>query len=417
MSRQVNRRLKVLVSSYACSPLRGSEPGMGWGFVEALSKHHDLWVITEEEKFRSEIEAELELRAELKEHIVFHYIRKTRWRFLRKIWPPSYYWFYRAWQKKAFTLAKQLNEEIHFDVVHQLNMVGFREPGYLWKLDMPFVWGPIGGLGVLPWRFLPVLGLYGCVYHLSKNIANMFHLRFLRRPRRAARKAAALIAATPDVQKAISRVWNRDSLVICEVGPPDGVKCEPSVRGGGQPLRLIWSGCHIPRKALGLLLNALVLLRQDVKWHLDILGAGSRTSVWKAHAQKRGIADRCTWHGWVDRAQALRIMRTGHVLVVSSLADLTSTVVLEAMSQGVPVICLDHCGFAHVIDDKCGIKIAVTSPEQVQMDIANAVTRLYEDELLRHNLAREALRKSCAFGWESKAHSMNDVYAAIACVR
>lgn len=43
-------RLKVLVSAYACSPERGSEPAVGWGFVSALRKFHDLWVIVEEEK-------------------------------------------------------------------------------------------------------------------------------------------------------------------------------------------------------------------------------------------------------------------------------------------------------------------------------------------------------------------------------
>ena len=41
-----HRRLKVLVGAYACSPSRGSEPGVGWGWVEAISKYHDLWVLT-----------------------------------------------------------------------------------------------------------------------------------------------------------------------------------------------------------------------------------------------------------------------------------------------------------------------------------------------------------------------------------
>jgi hypothetical protein len=29
-----------------------------------------------------------------------------------------------------------------------LNMIGYREPGYLWKLNVPFVWGPMGGTNV-----------------------------------------------------------------------------------------------------------------------------------------------------------------------------------------------------------------------------------------------------------------------------
>lgn len=70
----MNKRLKVLVSCYACSPSRGSEPGMGWGFVEAISRYHDLSVIMEEEKFRCEVEEELHKRPELREGLKFYYL-------------------------------------------------------------------------------------------------------------------------------------------------------------------------------------------------------------------------------------------------------------------------------------------------------------------------------------------------------
>ena len=45
------RRLKVLVSCYACDPTRGSEPGMGGNWVLQLARHHDLWVLTEQNQY------------------------------------------------------------------------------------------------------------------------------------------------------------------------------------------------------------------------------------------------------------------------------------------------------------------------------------------------------------------------------
>ena len=42
----------------------------------------------------------------------------------------------------------------NFDLVHQVNFMTFREPGYLWTLDAPFVWGPWGGGAELPLAFL-----------------------------------------------------------------------------------------------------------------------------------------------------------------------------------------------------------------------------------------------------------------------
>ena len=35
-------------------------------------------------------------------------------------------------------LGLKLDKKENFDIVHQLNMVGYREPGYLWKIDFQF---------------------------------------------------------------------------------------------------------------------------------------------------------------------------------------------------------------------------------------------------------------------------------------
>ena len=84
-----HRRLKALVSAYACSPLRGGEYGIGWGWAEAISKYHDLWVLTGDE-WRQEIEAELSRRPELRNRLRFYYIPRVRYLRVEKIWPPSY---------------------------------------------------------------------------------------------------------------------------------------------------------------------------------------------------------------------------------------------------------------------------------------------------------------------------------------
>ncbi|MFC1603519.1 glycosyltransferase [Planctomycetota bacterium] len=383
---------------------------MGWGFVEAISKYHDLWVITEKEKFESEIEAELEKRPELRKRIRFYYIPKTRHRTLRKFWPPSYYWFYRAWQKKAFTLGAKLHNEIGFDIIHQLNMVGFREPGYLWELDAPFVWGPIGGMGILPWRFLTKLGFYGFIYHLGKNIINLFQMRYSKRPRKAVSKAKALIAATPDTHDAMKRKWGVESEIICEVGPPGRILSEHSIRKENEPLRLVWSGLHVPRKALNLLLRVLSSLRGEIKWSVNILGKGPRTNAWKKQADELRISQRCNFHGWVPKDKAVSIVANSHLFIMTSLADLTSTVLLEALSQGLPVICLDHCGFSNVVTDNCGIKIPVKSPNQVTTDFAFAIESLWNDETYRQKLANGALERAKDFSWDKKIEQLNGIY-------
>ena len=152
--------MKILVNCYACSPYKGSEPGMGWNFVKALASLYELHIITES-KFKVDLDRYFTEHPEEMGKFNFYFIRKERHKKLRKIYPPSYYWFYKKWQKKAYKLALELHDKEKFDIIHQLNMVGYREPGYLWKIqNVPFIWGPIGGFNITPWNMLPSMGVF-----------------------------------------------------------------------------------------------------------------------------------------------------------------------------------------------------------------------------------------------------------------
>ena len=408
----MTRPLNILISAYACSPYKGSEPGVGWGFVAELAKHHHLWVIVEEEKFRADIEKYLADNPALADRVHFYFIAKQRNRRLRKLWPPSYYWYYRRWHQQALDLARELHEEVGFDIAHQLTMVGFREPGYLWQLGVPFVWGPVGGMGYFPWRFLPTLGVKGALYYLAYNLFNWRQMRFFMRPRRAAAAAGCgLIAATPENVTGAARYWgNRQATLMSEVGVPPFQAVSPTRREAEAPLQIVWTGLHIPRKALNLALKALARLPASCQWQLQVLGEGERTKLWKKLAYDLGIADRVTFHGWLSRDKAMHVMQQSHVMLITSLRDLTSTVTVEALAQGLPIVCLDHCGFAGVVNDHCGIKVPVTSPASTIAGLAEAISRLEADEQFRYQLACGALQRAADFSWESKITVLNAVY-------
>ncbi len=406
------RRLKVLVSAYACSPYEGSEGAVGWGLVTALAQYHDLWVIVEEEKFREDIERFLGARPDLGDSIHFLFLHKKRNRLLRKLWPPSYYWYYRRWHQDTYEFAAQLHKQVHFDLAHQMTMVGFREPGYLWKLGIPFVWGPVGGMGLFPWRFLFTVGLTGAIYYTGYNLFNLFHMRYLRRPREAAEAAGSgLVAATPENIEGARKYWQvPHANIVCEVGLPRQPIDMINRRPPSDSFRIVWSGLHLPGKALNLGLQAASRMTQGVGWELHILGHGPRTGQWQRYAVRLGIMPRCRFHGWKQRDEALQIMCGAHVMLITSLRDLTSTVTIEAMALGLPIICLDHCGFAEAVDESCGIKIPVTNPRQVVKDLARALERLALDEPFRQGLAKGALARSFQFSWEHKAKLFDEIY-------
>ncbi|MDA7484376.1 glycosyltransferase [Planktomarina temperata] len=406
-------RLNILIVAYACSPYQGSEPGVGWGFVNELSKHHNLWVIVEEDKFRSDIEKYCEYTP-LNSNVNFVFIKKKRAKLLRKLWPPSYYLFYRAWHRKAFHAANILHKQHHFDLVHQLTMVGYREPGYLYEMKIPFVWGPIGGLGFFPKRFLSVLGFRMGVYYCAYNLVNWLQMHFGIRVHKALdwiSKNGALIAATSENLNSVKRMRpDIDGIVLSEVGVDKLKNAEPNYRNPGDTLHIVWSGLNIPRKGLYLALMALTQIPGDINYHLHIQGDGPLRPEMQSLAKRLGLGRKVTFYGWVERSVARAIMRRSHLMLITSLRDLTSTVTIEALSNALPVICLDHCGFSDVIDHTCGIKIKVTKPAHVISRISREICFLEKNEIVRQRLSEGALAKSTDFIWENKVKTVLKVY-------
>ncbi|MBN1975112.1 MAG: glycosyltransferase family 4 protein [Sedimentisphaerales bacterium] len=403
--------MKVLVSAYACSPYRGSEPGMGWGWIHALSKYYDLWVITEKDEFQSDIETELNNKPELRDRIRFYYIPRKRYKILEKIWPPSYYWSYKKWQKEAYTLAFSLHKEIGFDIVHQLNMTGYREPGYLWKLPLPFIWGPISGFMQMPWPFMRILGLKNAVFYSARNIINAVQMRFSSRVKKAMLRTNALIAATREDQAAIKKIFNKESILINETGVIlPSAKSQRLPYNKDRALKLCWCGLIIGRKALPIALHAINRLQKALRIEFDIIGDGSERRRCVALSRKLGIDSSVKWHGWIEHDEAIRIISHSDIMLLTSIQDSTTSVVMEALYLGVPVICHDICGFGTVINEICGIKIPVINPSKSIDGFVNAISKLANNPALLTNLSNGAFRRACEFTWEHKKDAILPIY-------
>jgi glycosyltransferase involved in cell wall biosynthesis len=253
--------------------------------------------------------------------------------------------------------------------------------------------------------------LYGAIYYLGYNLVNHMQLRFASRPRQAALAASdGLIAATQENADGAVHYWGcRPPLVISEVGLP-AAPLDRTRQQDRSPVRIAWSGNHTAGKALPLGLRALGQLPAHLDWKLDVLGSGEKTTSWKALAAKLRLSSRCMFHGQLTRAEALDVMRNADVLLITSLRDLTSTVTVEALALGLPIVCLDHCGFGSVVDETCGLKVPVHSPGQVYRDLAVALGRIIEDHGLRWRLSEGAKVKSQEFAWDRKIRSMQAIY-------
>jgi len=107
-SEDARERPRVLVGAYACEPNRGSEPCVGWQMTQAISAHHEAWVITRHSNKRA-IERSLSLSPNPNLHFI--YVDLPRWaRFWKKgdrgVRLYYYLWQLRAWWRRAGCVDK-----------------------------------------------------------------------------------------------------------------------------------------------------------------------------------------------------------------------------------------------------------------------------------------------------------------------
>ena len=406
--------LSILINAYACSPGMGSEPGMAWNWCVNLAKHCTLHIITEGE-FREQIEAALPTLSQGK-NMHFYYnpvsdeIRKMCWN--QGDW--RFYTYYKEWQWKTYEMTRDICRHTHIDILHQLNMIGFREPGYLWKIeDIPFVWGPIGGLKQFPEAYLKGAGLKMRLFNKLKNRINVHQIRHDKRVTAALHKASLLISSIPDSYTAIKKYQHLESIIIPETGcfnAPD----VPTERFDEKTFHALWVGKFDFRKQLPLALRALA---QTKNKHiiLDIYGTGSETQVntVKQLAKELGIAGQIIWHGNQPNQVVIDAMRRGQLFFFTSVSEDTSTVVLEAISNRLPVLCFNICGMASVIDEKVGHKIELTNPRQSIIDFAEALNRFEKNRDLLKAYSLNCKERQEELSWENKAKRMVELYRQV----
>jgi glycosyltransferase involved in cell wall biosynthesis len=407
---QRSHRPRLLILAYACSPVRGSECTVGWNRAIQAAKHFDTWVICEEREFGPDIRRYLELNGDIP-GLNFVFAPMPRWEWsLGQVHGTVWYMMLKRWHRRVYAVARRLHEEIDFDLVHQLTFCGYREPGYLWKLDTPFVWGPVGGTQNYPWRFIAQAGWSGAAYEAGRNILNRCQLRLSRRINRASRKAAAIVAATSTVQRDFKRYLGVTPEVISDVGITRIMDISRPLRSPQESLRILWSGVMQQRKSLPLLIDALAQMPHDAPYCLRVLGNGKYFDAWRRHARRRGLDQRIEWLGWLSHEEALKQYAWADVFVFTSLRDTTGTVIAEALAAGLPIVCLDHQGAYDVVTKDCGVKIPVTTPREVKSGLRDAIIRLAHDPAERERLSRGAIDRAREYLWTRQGEKMAEVY-------
>lgn len=400
--------ISILINAYACSPNMGSEPGMAWNWCINLAKHCELHIITEGE-FRSNIEEILPTLPQGK-NMHFYYnpvseeIRKMCWN--QGDW--RFYKYYKEWQWKTYLMAKDICEQTHIDILHQLNMIGFREPGYLWKIEgIPFVWGPVDAKESFPFAYLDGANLKTKLFMWLKNTITKFQLKYSTRVRKAARRAAYVVSASSNSQLSFKKYLNIDSPLINETG------CyiqEHSIKEKSEKelFDVLWVGKLDFRKQLGLAIRC-VAETKNKSIRLHIVGGGDN-SFYIELAKTLKIENQCVWHGAVSHDEVQKIMQNSDVFFFTSVAEGTPHVVLEAIANNLPVVCFNTCGQGDSVNSNVGFKIELSNPKTSVKEFSKILNELKYNRELLHSMAQNCKTRQEELSWDKKIHNMVELY-------
>ncbi|RMF59465.1 MAG: glycosyltransferase family 1 protein [Calditrichaeota bacterium] len=407
------KRLKVLISAYACEPGKGSEPGVGWNWVLQLAQHHEVWVIT---RANNRMAIEQITGSKPLPNIHWIYFDLPGWARFWKKGQRGIRLYYYLWQIGAYFLGKRFHDSIGFDIVHHVTFVTYWMPSFLSLLPVRFVWGPVGGGESTPKAMFEALSWKGKLYEVTRTVVRWLgeHNPFVRI---TARRAQLVLATSSETEQRLRLMGCRSIRILSQVALPIEEieflsKLQPS---SSTPFRLISLGRLLQLKGFHLGLEAFAVFQQKFPdseyW---VIGDGPERNHLESLAKKLGVSNKVKFWGALSREEVFEKLANCHVLVHPSLHESGGWVCVEAMAAGRPVICLALGGTALQVTAETGYCISPHSHKQVVKDMAEAMYTLARNRELRKQMEKAARwRVREHFSWEKKGELMNRLYRDI----
>jgi glycosyltransferase involved in cell wall biosynthesis len=325
-----------------------------------------------------------------------------------------YYIGYKYWQRLVLKKAKELHNRHNFNIVHQLTQISFREPGYLWKLGIPFFWGPTGGTSTFPRSFYKTLSIQSQILDRIRTISAFFQFKFTPRIRMANIKAANIYTFSKADEIRFLRRATGHVKIMLDVGTYRSLSENIDNNPGKFALQGIWCGRLDEYKAPKILLEALSLSRHTrERITLQIIGSGplERTLIEYADHLKLNNIE---WVRKISHQEVFARMSKADFFVHTSIREATSSVIPEALSTGLPVICHDAFGMSIAVDETCGIKVPLVSPEQSAAGFHEAMERLLMNRHLLKELKIGSKKRSTVLSWDNMVQTISDDYIKVA---
>jgi glycosyltransferase involved in cell wall biosynthesis len=228
--------------------------------------------------------------------------------------------------------------------------------------------------------------------------------------------ASEILATTGETLSTIPNKHRHKSKSQLAIGiDPNGIPGLSSklfqnrARRSASRLELLYVGRLLPWKGIHLVLRALALLDgSKSNIHLTVIGSGVDRARLQRLSRRLKLDEAVSWVPSMPREELLQIYSNFDLFTFPSLHDSGGMVVLEALTFGLPVVCLDLGGPGVVVNDSCGHVISTVgaSEDQVVRAIAQFLNEILADRTKLLPLSRSARARAAKLTWQANVNSI-----------
>jgi glycosyltransferase involved in cell wall biosynthesis len=187
--------------------------------------------------------------------------------------------------------------------------------------------------------------------------------------------------------------------------------------GVADPYVLVLARLH-PKKGLDVLIQAFLELGKSGRfpeWRLVIAGDGDEHYVasLRQMVTDRGGNGVVIFRGWIEGQEKKSVLRNASLLALPSRQENFGLCVLEALSQGIPVIVSPEVNLAKDIDAAGAGWISTVDVSALEKCLADALSN--EEERVKRGCAGKSFSRS--FEWNKIAESLESMYVSVVATR
>ena len=159
------------------------------------------------------------------------------------------------------------------------------------------------------------------------------------------------------------------------------------------------------RKGLHYLIEGFKKFRY-VNKKLTIIGPETKDKIFFRNLLKKNNNQNIVYLGTKTHEEINKYFNKSDVFILPSLEEGLATVVLQAISSGCPVIVSENTGALEIVENnKCGFVIPIRNSNI----IAEKLSELAEDEILRKKFSINAIKFSKNYTWEKYVENLDQL--------